>query len=618
MTATRLTHRGSTLAAAVLCALLAGVVYSNTLASAFQFDDYLFVIDYCRSHGLESFWPPRGTRYFAYLTFALNYRAFGLEVAGYHIVNLLIHIMNGVLVYAVAASLMRSTRLGGKELPEFHIALLAALLFIAHPVQTEAVTYISQRFASLATLFYLLALASYLKYRVDGARGAYKVLLYAIALLSAYCAQFTKEISFTLPFVMLAIEFAFFKGPVLPRLLRLAPFLLAMAVIPWTLFGPGSSDAVGGEVMGMQLKDLREISRHDYLVTQFRVIATYLRLLVVPVGQNIDYDYPMFHSLFTPEVLASFVFVCFLFFGALYLFYRSVKGGNALLSLISAGTLWFFTTISVESSIVPIKDLIFEHRLYLPSAGAAIAASAAVFLFSERFLRQGPWKVLAAAALIFVLPLSIAAYERNKVWKNEVTLYEDAVKKSPAKERVRYNLAWAYHRNGELDKAIEEYKATLALAPDKDKAHYNLGLIYQGRGKKDEAERHFLEALRIKPEPVAYYNLAMLYHSSGEIDKAIASYEAAVKARPAYEDALYNLGAALMEKGDFTGAAERFSSVIRLNPSSADALYSLGRIYAKEGDTRRAALAFTEALRIKPDFVEARSELSKLGGLQTR
>ena len=593
MTDSRLTQRASTIAAAASCLLLAVAVYSNTFFSAFQFDDYLYVIDYCRAHSLESFWPPEGTRYLTYLTFALNYRAGGLDVAGYHAVNLLIHAINGLLVFLVASSLMRSPRLAQKGLPEFHMALLAALLFIAHPVQTEAVTYITQRFASLATLFYLLALASYLKYRSSGASGASKAVFYAIALLSAFAAQFTKEISFTLPFVMLSIEFAFFKGPLLPRLLKLAPFMLAMAVIPLTLFGLGSGEGVGGEIMGLQLKDLREISRHDYLVTQFRVIVTYLRLLVIPVGQNIEYDYPMFHSLFTPEVLSSFVFICFLFFGAIYLFYRSVKGGNGLLSLISAGTLWFFTTISVESSIVPIKDLIFEHRLYLPSAGAAIAASAAVFLFSEKFFsRASAWKVLAAAVVLFVLPLSVAAFERNKVWKNEVTLYEDAVKKSPSKERVRYNLAWAYHRNGELDRAIEEYSADLRLAPDKDKAHYNLALIYRGMGKREEAQRHFLEALRIKPDPVAYYNLAMLYHSAGELDPAIASYEAALKARPGYEDALYNLGAALMEKGDLAGAAERFSSVIRLNPVSADAIYNLGRVYAKEGDSEASGPGF--------------------------
>jgi tetratricopeptide (TPR) repeat protein len=520
-----------------------------------------------------------------------------------------------VLVYLVAMSIIRSPRLASSALPAFPIALLSALVFIAHPVQTEAVAYITQRFASLATLFYLLALVAYLKYRADGQSFGVKAFFYAVALLSAYAAQVTKEISFTLPFVMLCVEFAFFKGPILPRLLRLVPFLLAMAVIPWVLFGPGSGSAVGGEVMDLQLKDLRDISRHDYLVTQFRVIVTYLRLLVLPVGQNIDYDYPMFRSLFVPEVLASLAFISVLFFGAVYMFIRFLRGGSAYLSLISAGTLWFFTTISVESSIIPIKDLIFEHRLYLPMAGGAIAASAAIFFVSERLFKAGNagW-VLAGACVLFVLPLSVSAYTRNGVWKNEVTLYEDAVRKSPGKERVRYNLAWAYHRAGALDKAIEQYNENLRLAPEKDKAHYNLALIYRGRGERALAERHFLEALRIKPDPAAYYNLGMLYHSGGDLDRAISSYEKALEARPGYEDAHYNLGAALMDRGDLQGAALHFSAVIRLNPASADAFYNLGRVYAKEGDRRRAALAFGEALRLNPGMDAARAELAKVGG----
>ncbi|MBI2401073.1 MAG: tetratricopeptide repeat protein [Deltaproteobacteria bacterium] len=616
MTTSRWTHTGSTPVAAAICALLAAAVYSNTVTASFQFDDYLYVIDYCRTHGLESFFPPHGTRYLTYLTFALNYLAGGLNVAGYHIVNLSIHIINGVLVYLLAMSLIRSPRLAERDLPAFHIALLAALLFIAHPVQTEAVTYITQRFASLATLLYLLALTAYLKYRAnDGKSFGAKAAFYIVALLSAYAAQVTKEISFTLPFVMLCVEFAFFKGPLLPRLIRLVPFMLAMAVIPWILFGPGTGSAIGGEVMDLQLKDLRDISRHDYLVTQFRVIMTYLRLLVLPVGQNIEYDYQMFHSILVPEVLASFVFICVLFFGAVYLFFRFLKGGGAYLALISAGTLWFFITISVESSIVPIKDLIFEHRLYLPAAGAAIVASAAVFFIAGRFSRaENAGRTLAAACVLLVLPLSVSAYMRNGVWNSEVTLYEDAVAKSPAKERVRYNLAWAYHRAGELDKAIEHYNEDLRLAPEKDKAHYNLGLIYRDRGEKEKAERHFTEALRRKPDPAGYYNLAMLYHSGGELDKAISSYEKAITGKPDYEDAHYNLGAALMDRGDLERAALHFSAVIRMNPASADALYNLGRVYAREGDRRRAALAFSEALRLKPGMAEARAELVKLGG----
>jgi len=613
MTTIRRTHTGTTPVAIALVALLAALVYSNTFTASFQFDDYLYVIDYSRTHSLESFWPPHGTRYLAYLTFALNYMAGGLDPAGYHVVNLLIHIGNGVLVYFVAAGLLRSRRLSGKGLPAFHVALLSALLFIAHPAQTEAVSYITQRFASLATLLYLSSVAAYLGYRQAASFRA-KAAFYLAALVSAYAAQVTKEISFTLPFVLLCVELAFFTGPLLPRLSRLIPFLLAMAVIPWALFGPGGGSAVGGEVMDLQLRDLREISRHDYLVTQFRVMATYLRLLVLPVGQNIDYDYPMFHSIFVPEVLASLGLVIALFSGAIYLFVRFLKGGNGFLALISAGTLWFFTTISVESSVVPIKDLIFEHRLYLPMAGAAMASSAAIFLFFSRFKRMGSAAVLVAACALFVLPLSVVAHVRNGVWKSEVTLYEDAARKSPEKERARYNLAWAYHRAGLLDEAVEQYNETLRLAPGKDKAHYNLALIYRGRGEADKAERHFIEALKIKPDSAAFYNLAMLYHTRGDLDGAVANYRDAIRLRPGYEDAHYNLALALMENGDLDGAAFHLSAVLRLDPGSFDALYNLGRVYAEEGDSRRAALAFGEALRLKPDYAEARRELAKLEG----
>lgn len=601
--------------AAVLCALLAVAVYSNTFTASFQFDDYLYVIDYCRSHTLSDFWPPHGTRYFTYLTFVLNFMAGGLDTLGYHAVNLFIHAANGFLVYLITSSLAASPRLSGKVLPAFGIAMLAALLFISHPVQTEAVTYVTQRFASLATLFYLFAVAMYLKYRLSGAQAMPRAVFYCLALLATYMAQVTKEISYTLPFMMLVLEFAFFTGPVLPRILMLVPFLLAMAVIPWILFGPGSGSAVGGEIMGLQLKDLREISRHDYLVTQFRVLATYLRLLVMPIGQTIDYDYPMYRSLFVPGVFASFVLVSTLFFGAIYLFLRFLKGSSPFLALISIGVFWFFTAISVESSIVPIKDLIFEHRMYLPMAGTSIAASSIVFLALSLAPSLDERKRLAVACLVLVLPLSIAAYARNNVWKNEITLYEDAVMKAPGKERVRYNLAWAYHRNGHMDKAIEQYNEDLKIDPERDKAHYNLALIYRERKDAQKAEHHFLETIRIKPQhPVAHYNLAMLYHSSGDLDRAIASYNRAVEVNPGYEDARYNLAMALMDRGDLQGSISHFGAILTMNPGSVDALYNIGRAYAKAGDNRRAAMALSEALRLRPDFAEARVELSKIGG----
>ncbi|OIJ73519.1 MAG: hypothetical protein A2V21_304100 [Deltaproteobacteria bacterium GWC2_55_46] len=591
-------------------ALLAVAVYSNTFTATFQFDDYLYVVDYSSAYRPESFWPPGGTRYFTYITFALNFFANGMDVRGYHAVNIAIHIANGILVFFFSGLLTRTPRLSEKGLPSFQIAALAALLFIVHPVQTEAVAYISQRFASLATFFYLLGIVFYLKWRLSEART--RAVLYLAGLISVWAAQMTKEISFTLPFTLLMIELALFRGRPGRRLLKLTPILLAMAVIPYMIFGPMGVDGVGGNLIGAQIRDLQNISRHDYLVTQFRVIVTYLRLLVLPVDQTIDYDYPMFSSFFAPEVFASFIFISSLFIGAVYLFIRFLRGGSGYLALISAGGLWFFITISVESSIVPIKDLIFEHRLYLPSVGVALSASAGLFFVWGKAGLGGPWKAVAAAFALMVLPLGTAAYARNNVWQNGMTLYEDAVLKSPAKERVRYNLAWAYHRGGKIDKAIEQYNEDLKLNPQAEKAHLNLGMIYMGRGERDKAVYHFSETVRINPaNAAALYNLGTMHHEGKELDKAIEYYVKAIRAQKDNENAMYNLALAFMEKGDFGSAEYLLDSVLKLNPASWDALVNLGKLYSKTGDQERARAAYNRAVALRPDLAASVPRLEK-------
>src|SRR3990172_12610186 len=266
----------------VSIALLAILSYSNTFNAAFLFDDYDYIIGNNKNFMIESYWPPHGTRYFTYLSFALNYMAGGMDVRGYHAVNLAIHIANGSLVYILARQLMKSPRLSTSALPAFHIAALAALLFTAHPVQTEAVTYISQRFASLATLLYLSGITIYLKWRLSE-RGSMRTALYALSLLFVYSAQMTKEMSFPLPFVILMIELAFFRGPYARRLLNLVPFLLAFSVIPFMLFGPQFGGGVGGKVAGAQLRDLPIFSAHHHIVAHLAgVLLVFCTPVVLP------------------------------------------------------------------------------------------------------------------------------------------------------------------------------------------------------------------------------------------------------------------------------------------------------------------------------------------------
>jgi len=357
------------LAALLLLSLLATLIYSNTFSSPFHFDDTANIVENPQIKDLSNFLDFSGSRYVGFLSFALNYHFGRLDVFGYHLVNLLIHIINGFLVYSLVLLLFKAST-GQRISPDsnFHlttndsqlstaswVALVAALLFVSHPIQTQAVTYIVQRFASLAALFYLLTLVCYLKWRLASPEARSRYLWYTGALLSTVLAMKTKENSFTLPFMILLVETVFFRPLTRKGWVTLIPFLLTLLIIPVS-----RGDALG-EAEGFA-RDATAISRSDYLSTQFRVIVTYLRLLVFPVNQNLDYDYPIYYSLLEPSVFVSFLFLLSLFSLGLYLLFNSQLKTHRS-QLISFGILWFFLALSIESSIIPITDVIFEHLL---------------------------------------------------------------------------------------------------------------------------------------------------------------------------------------------------------------------------------------------------------------
>jgi len=315
--------------------LLASLIYSNTFSASFQFDDNYNIVDHSWIKNLSNLLDFSGSRYVGYLSFALNYHFGQLHVFGYHLVNLLIHITNGFLVYFFVLLLLRIPSPHPSRLTPHAsgIALVTALLFVAHPIQTQAVTYIVQRFTSLATLFYLLAVVLYLKWRLAVPESRHRSLYYAGALLSTVLAMKTKEIAFTLPFMLILIEAVFFGSFTRKQWIALIPFLLTLAIIPISRAG-----AIGeGERFA---RETIEISRLDYLLTQFRVILTYLRLLIFPVHQNLDYDYPISHSLWEPKVLFSFLFLLVLFTFSLYLLFVRSRTADSPDSRLRPRALW--------------------------------------------------------------------------------------------------------------------------------------------------------------------------------------------------------------------------------------------------------------------------------------
>ncbi|OGP20321.1 MAG: hypothetical protein A2054_06080 [Deltaproteobacteria bacterium GWA2_55_10] len=535
-----------------LIILLTFLLYSNAINAPFDFDDYSNIIRNPAIRDLANFWPPLGTRFFSYLSFAINFHVNGFEAAGYHLVNIAIHAANAVLVYmlilhAFRTPLLKASWTGGQ--PSL-IAFFSALIFAAHPVQTEAVTYITQRFTSLAALFYLLSLILFIRWRCSD-KGVANA-SYIISVLFAAAAQMTKEISFTLPFLIILFDMAFFSNHARGRR-HLLPFILTLFIIPFMLFVPDTSGDASGHLRSVQIGDLTMLSRHDYLVTQFKVIVTYLKLAILPINQNLDYDWQVSKSFFEPAVLASFLFLLAVFTSALFVFFRARKSGYGPWALASFGVIWFFITISIESSIIPIKDVIFEHRLYLPSIGLAVGFTSLIFHAAAKLNANA--KLPALLLLLAVAALGMATYLRNDLWVDKVGLWKDVVEKSPNKARARINLGLAYRESGLLNEAMEEYSVAIKIEPQNYILLNNIGVTYLLLNRPDRAIVHIRKSLSLKPDYEDGRNsLGFAYFLMGRNDEAIAEFKEALRLRPGYPEAQRNLANALEKSIKKTGA----------------------------------------------------------------
>lgn len=614
--------------------ILAGVLtYANTFKDPFVFDDLpnIYENETIRSiSSVLSGWDE--VRVVGFLTFAINYKLHGLSVTGYHVFNLAVHLVGGLLIFwltllTLRTPFFRQSRLGQSGSLSLFIALFAGLIFVVHPVQTQAVTYIVQRLASLATLFYLLSLVMYAWWRLlaerDAATGApgsapaldlrnRRAILYIASLISALLAMGTKEIAFTLPFIVALWEFTFFAGSVRSRIVRLLPFAFTLAVIPLSLL-------VNDETMMSRTGFNEPPSTVDYFFTQIRVIVTYLRLLVYPAEQNLDYDYPVYHTLFNPAVLLSAALLLALAGLAVYLWRRAARDSSlALLRLISFGILWFFITISVESSFITISDVIFEHRLYLPSVGLVIATVAGVAFIAVALRKNVPsiGKILVPLATAVVVALGVTSYSRNQVWGDPISLWEDVVSKSPGKARPHQVLGYYYYQDGQKDMAEAENLKAVAIKPDYADALNSLGAIYLDSGRLDQAETVLRQALDVRPGfPDAHFNLGTVYMKSGRTDKAEAELKLAIDANPGYIKALQNLALLYITEERLEEAIGPLMRVIELDPDDYLAHNDLGNIYAMQGRYNEAKVKYRKALSINPDFQEARDNLTMLQGV---
>ena len=570
--------------------ILALLIYSNTFNASFHFDDHDSIVKNLHIRHifpLRDLWNYAHTRFLTYLTIAFNYKIGRLNVTGYHAVNILFHIAAGIFTYALALLTFKTPRIKGLPIANHgaSIAFFTSLVFIAHPLQTQAVTYIIQRASSLATLFYIASIALYVRSRL-----LKSALSYILFLGAALCALLCKEMTVTLPFVILLYEFTFFTAEGRRRSLlpMIFAFSAAFIFIPFHIFFSYVIDFI---ILRRITDSPADLSGYHFLLTQFPAILTYIRLLFVPLNQTVDHDFRVARSIFEFSTFLSVVALLIIIIRA-FRRYRQER-------LISFSILWFFITLTPSLRLLPdMHNFIVEHRLYLPMFGFSL------FLVTTIHSLAGKKKAIALLAAIVTI-LSGLTYMRNFTWKDELTLWNDTVHKSPKRAGPYNNRGLAYCAEGNLPQALSDYNKAIEIDPNYADAYNNRGIAYRTQGNLPRAISDYNKAIELNPRLVeAYNNRGSAYRAQGDLPRAISDFSKAIEMNPILAEAYNNRGNAYCAQGDLTHAIPDFNKAIEINPRLAEAYNNRGSAYFAQGDLPRAISDFSKAIAIDPILAE--------------
>ncbi len=583
--------------------------YARTLRGDFQLDD----IEILESGAVKSFatWlggaflPEKlvAGRPLTTLTFAANYAAGRLDPFGYHTVNLAIHLC---VVLLVGLLTLRVAELAGAERPR-RIALGVAGLFAVHPLHGEAVSYVSQRAEILASALYAATLLLLL---APEPRGTRRPRGYSAAALVTFALGLAaKPVVVTLPAAFVAIRLAaapravaegeeWWRGILLP----VAPITAAAGVFAVALLVTlrGRPDA-GFSAAGT--------SPWLYFLTQLRASVVYLRLLVWPAGQSVDWQFPTSPGLADPATLGAALAILTVATAAVLLFVRGQRHathGGAAARLAGLGIAWYFILLSPTSSFVPLADNLVEHRVYLPSWGIFLTAVVALDALAARL---GARRSAAVAWLAAVLVLAVGLHRRNAVWQSKEALWSDALAKTPRSARARVNLGEAYDAQGRTEDAIRQYELALAYTggnvAQRAKVLLSLGAAQMVAGRTEEARRSFAAGLHFLPnDDRLLANMAVAAGASGDAQAADSFARRALAVNPAQATSWVVFGNLRLEREDWPGALSTYDRAIAIDPERGEAHY--GRALAlrmlSRADEECAALRAALQARLIPEY----------------
>lgn len=590
---------------AVLC-----LAYANSFQGVFVFDDFSNIVDNrflanpdVSPQNLITAATRDGTsrRWLPNLSFALNYALNGRDVGGYHLVNLLIHIGTALSLYFLGLAVLRAPALEGRYPRAREIAFLTALLWAVHPVQTNAVTYIVQRMTAMCGLFYLSSLLLYVRARQARPGGGPAFFLYGGSLVLGCLAMLSKENAATLPLMIVACEFFILRREDAAAdrntvLLWSTAAVVIIAVIGTAYLG---RDLLSSITAGYASRDFTMAER---LLTQPRVIFLYLSLLALPLPArlNLNHDPAVSHALLSPpETLFAILGLTVLAALIPYLYRRH--------RLLSFGLLWFLVTLIIESSVIPL-ELVYEHRLYLPSTMLLLAA---VSLCCQAARTPAAIRLTRTVMVLAVCLAAAGTWERNKVWNSREALWRDVVAKSPGLPRGYVNLGAALMDVSHAA-AEKNLRQAIALDPDHSYGLSLLGLLRIRQNRPDEAVAVLHRALAAKKgqrTAMTCNYLSIAYRIKGDLAAASRYARLALKAEPGYPDALVSLGVIHEKRGEYDKAEASFRAARAGGADSVDLYNNWGITAHSMGQTDRAIELFRKALERSPDHIEAHYNL---------
>lgn len=598
---TRVRDRTRALGTFCVLAVAVAAVYGRAIRSPFIFDDLHGIV---KNPSIVRLWPPIGDahergplnapplaptarRPLPNLTLALNYRIGGLDPVGYHVVNLILHVLTAAMLAAVVRRTLCQPYFGGAwDGSAWPLSLVVGLLWALHPLNTEAVAYVTQRTEELGALLYLTTLWAAIRFWAAASATARRGWL-AAAVLACLAGMASKEVVASAPIVVFLYERTFIATSL--RAMRRSSLLYAGLVATWILLFWLSAGDIGG------LSDARHrVPLAVWWMTQAKMLFLYLKLSLWPWPLSIHYA-PVFVRTFGEAWpwLAAIVMVAT---GVLAAVWRRPALRLTVLAILM---------VLAPTLVIPLpKMVVAERRMYLPLAGLVTLAVVGGYraLGSSRGTRLS-----IAAAATLILGVGGVSALRLQAYESAVAIWQDAVLRQPQDPMAHYNLGVALVEERRPAEAMVQFEETLRLDPEHIGALDNLGMILRDVGRRDEAMAHFEHALRIDPtDAIAHNNLAAALITSGRPNDALGHLEQALRFDPDEPKSKVhlNFGRALSEVGRIDEAVAHLERAVQEDPSDADAQYSLGVILTNAGRLPEARAHLETALAARPDDAE--------------